>query len=72
MPSRDVVASTAATDRVRPVQETLTIAQGTLCVLINRDDDGLEVLVTPPTCAPKTMENSQNSRVCRNRYSRTF
>ena len=72
MPSRDVVASTAATDRVRPVQEILAVAQGAFGALMNRDDDAMDVVVTGPICAPKTMENSQNSHGYRSRYSRTF
>jgi hypothetical protein len=43
---RDIVTP-AAIERMRPVQEILPITQGVLRVLINRDDDGLDVVVAP-------------------------
>jgi hypothetical protein len=44
---KDVVALRAATDRMRPVQKILTVAQCALGILVDRDDDRLHMVVTP-------------------------
>ena len=54
------------------LEEILAVAQGAFGALMNCDDDAMDVVVTGPICAPKTMENSQNSHGYRSRYSRTF
>jgi hypothetical protein len=42
------VALPAAADAMGLVQKEIPIAQGAFCILINRDDDCLDVVITPP------------------------
>src|SRR5437868_7705979 len=47
VPSRTVVVLAAAADRVRLVPEELAIARGGLGVLVDRQQDGLDVVIAP-------------------------